>query len=275
MKLTLGYSPCPNDTFIFHAIANKKIDLLGIEFNVILADVEELNTMAFQSKLDITKLSFYTYFLLLEKYQLLPYGSALGKGCGPLLISKNILQKNSIAHYTVAVPGENTTANFLLSFAFPEVHAKKYILFSEIEDRILKEDFDAGVIIHENRFTYKQKGLHKIEDLGEVWETQTSLPIPLGGIALKRNIDDETKNKISIILKNSIKYAYHNMEETLTYCKDHAQEMSTEVMLKHIHLYVNNFTKELGDEGNNAIQFMAEKVLNTNNIPLPLIFNHS
>ncbi len=273
MKISLGYSPCPNDTFIFHAIANKKIDLEGLDFNIILADVQELNEMAIANKLTVTKLSYNAYFKIHNNYQLLKYGSALGKACGPLLISKSELSIANKDSLTVAVPGENTTANFLLNFAYPNLKNKKFVLFSDIENMLLNEQVDLGVIIHENRFTYQSKGLKLVKDLGKHWEDNTSSPIPLGGIAIKRDETNELKNKISNLIIKSIQYAKQNTEETLNYCKLHAQEMNYEVMKQHINLYVNEFTENLGDQGIKAIELMGSKVLNTNSFDLPLIYN--
>src|SRR6185369_4542712 len=198
MKLTLGFSPCPNDTFIFDALVNKKIDAEGLKFEVVLEDVETLNRWALEGKLDITKLSFPAFFQSLDKYVLLNSGSALGKGVGPLLISKSKIksQKSKIEDSEIALPGENTTANFLFSFAYPEARKKKFMLFSKIEASVLNSDSELGVIIHENRFTYQQKGLHKVLDLGEHWEEKMDLPIPLGGIAVKKTIETSVAKKI-------------------------------------------------------------------------------
>jgi 1,4-dihydroxy-6-naphthoate synthase len=186
MKLSLGFSPCPNDTFIFDSLVNKKIDTEGIEFEPILEDVQTLNEWASIGKLSVTKLSFPALFNNLDKYTLLNAGSALGKGVGPLLIGKKMVDVREISNCTIAIPGENTTANFLLSFAFPNIARKVPFLFSQIEDAVLEEKADLGVIIHENRFTYQQRGLHKICDLGQVWEERQNAPVPLGGIAAKK-----------------------------------------------------------------------------------------
>jgi 1,4-dihydroxy-6-naphthoate synthase len=191
MKLTLGYSPCPNDTFIFDALVNKKIDTEGLEFDVVLEDVETLNQWAFEEKLDITKLSYPAFFKNLDKYILLNSGAALGKGVGPILISKSEIEdrKSEVEKSTIALPGENTTANLLFSFAYPDAKNKSFMRFDKIENTVLSGETELGVIIHENRFTYQQKGLHKVVDLGEYWETKMNTPIPLGGIAIKRSVD--------------------------------------------------------------------------------------
>lgn len=266
-KLTIGFSPCPNDCFIFDAMIHHKIDTEGLKFDVFMEDVEALNQKAFQSKLDITKLSYHAYAYLTSEYQLLNAGSALGNNCGPLLIS-NISSETIIpelktpdSKLKIAIPGKYTTANFLFSLAYPSIQDKVEMLFSEIEDAVLEGRADAGLIIHENRFTYEQKGLKKIIDLGEYWETLTQMPIPLGGIVVKRTISDELKRKINRIIRRSIEYAFANPESSLNFVKQHAQEMSEEVMYKHIHLYVNNYSIDLGIEGKRAVQLLFNKAL--------------
>ncbi len=197
MKLTLGYSPCPNDTFIFDALVNKKIDTGNLEFDVVLEDVQTLNEWALQQKLDITKISYGVLPLILNEYVLLESGGALGKGVGPLLISKSQINTIDLSNKSVAIPGENTTAHMLFSLAFPSAKNKVFKLFNQIEDAVLNGEVDAGVIIHENRFTYQQRGLHKLIDLGDYWESTMQLPIPLGGIVAKRN-SDAAKNIIQM-----------------------------------------------------------------------------
>ena len=256
MKLTLGFSPCPNDTFIFDALVNKKIDTEELEFDAVLEDVETLNKWSFEKKLDITKLSYPAFFQNLDKYVLLNSGAALGKGVGPLLISKQNIQHSTFnfQQATIALPGKNTTANLLFSFAYPEAKNKKYMIFSAIEESVLKEQTELGVIIHENRFTYHQKGLHKVTDLGEYWEEKMKAPIPLGGIAVKRSIDKEISLKIDKLIRKSIEFAFSNYPLITDYVKQHSQEMSEDVMRQHIELYVNNFSIDLGNDGKQAIE---------------------
>jgi 1,4-dihydroxy-6-naphthoate synthase len=254
MKLSLGFSPCPNDTFIFDALVNGKIDTGGIEFDVVLEDVETLNQWALMEKLDITKLSFPAFFQSLDKYILLNSGSALGKGVGPLLISNEELIINNVADCSIAIPGLNTTANMLLAFAFPDAKNKIPMLFSEIEDTVLSGKTDLGVIIHENRFTYQQKGLHKVLDLGEYWEEKMKVPIPLGGIAAKKTIEKSVCLKVHELIKKSIEYSFTNYPAISDYVKQHSQTMSEDVMRQHIELYVNSFSADLGDEGEKAIR---------------------
>lgn len=258
MKLTLGFSPCPNDTFIFDALVNSKIDTGGIEFDVVLEDVETLNEWALMGKLDITKLSFPAFFQSLDKYILLNSGSALGKGVGPLLISNKESIINNPAEHSIAIPGLNTTANMLLGFAFPDAMNKTPMLFSEIEDAVLNSKTDLGVIIHENRFTYLQKGLHKVVDLGEYWEEKMNAPIPLGGIAAKKSIDKLICLQINVLIKKSIEYSFGNYPAISDFVKQHSQTMSEDVMRQHIELYVNNFSLTLGDEGKKAIIVLYE-----------------
>ncbi|MEI6019525.1 MAG: 1,4-dihydroxy-6-naphthoate synthase [Bacteroidota bacterium] len=263
MKFSLGYSPCPNDCFIFDALVHNKIDTEGFEFDVQLEDVESLNKMAKNDTLDITKLSFHAYAYVNANYILLKSGSALGFNCGPLLIKKQnhqlILNENS----RIAIPGKLTTANFLLSLAYPNLQNKVEYLFSAIENAIIKNEVDAGLIIHENRFTYQDKGLEKIIDLGEYWDTLIHAPIPLGGIVMKRAFDAKIIQKVNQLIRKSVEFAFANPESSMMYVKAHAQEMNEDVMKKHIALYVNNFSIDLGDIGKNAIELMFHKAEET------------
>jgi 1,4-dihydroxy-6-naphthoate synthase len=253
MKLSIAYSPCPNDTFIFDAMVHHKIDTEGIEFDVTLADVEALNQKAFANTFDITKLSFHAFGWLAKDYALLNSGSALGFGCGPLLISKKNIAAEELATITVAIPGKYTTANFLLGFAFPEIQNKREMIFSDIEHAVLDGTVDAGVIIHENRFTYDKKGLIKIADLGEVWEQKTAALIPLGGIVIKRNLEKTIQKKVERVMQRSVAFALANPKESSEYVKMHAQELDEAVTKNHINLYVNEFTANLGSKGKDAI----------------------
>ncbi len=260
MKLTLGFSPCPNDTFIFDALVNKKIDTGGLEFDVVIEDVETLNRWSFENKLDITKLSFPAFFQNLDKYILLNAGAALGKGVGPLLISKSEVRsgKLEVEKCSIALPGKNTTANLLFSFAYPEATQKRFMIFSAIEAAVLNEETELGVIIHENRFTYQQKGLHKIKDLGEYWEEIMKTPIPLGGIAIKRTFEKSIAIKTESLIRKSIEFAFANYPSISDYVKQHSQEMNESLMRQHIELYVNNYSIHLGQEGKNAIAVLFE-----------------
>jgi 1,4-dihydroxy-6-naphthoate synthase len=257
MKLTLGFSTCPNDTFIFDALVHHKIDTEGLEFEVIFADVEQLNKWACQGKLDITKLSYNAFTNCVNDYALLDSGSALGNNCGPLLIKKpnSILTKQS----KIAIPGKYTTANMLLNIAFPNHQNKVEMLFSEIENKVLDGRVDAGLIIHENRFTYEDKGLEKAKDLGEFWEEETGLPIPLGGIVTNRRLPLATQQKIERVLRKSVEFAFENPNSSADYVKFHAQEMEKEVVDAHIALYVNNYSISLGEQGRKAVELLFEK----------------
>jgi 1,4-dihydroxy-6-naphthoate synthase len=259
MKLTLGFSPCPNDTFIFDALVNKKIDTGGIDVDVVLEDVQTLNEWALQGKLDITKLSYGVLPLVLEPYVVLPAGGALGKGVGPLLISTtNGIAASQVDEHVIAIPGEHTTAHMLFSLAFPASKRKEFLVFSQIEDAVLQKRVGAGVIIHENRFTYQDKGLVKLMDLGEYWEAETGSPIPLGGIVMKRSFGMELQQKINGLIRASVEYAFSNYPLITDYVKQHSQEMSEQVMRQHIDLYVNNYSIDLGVEGKAAVRQFLE-----------------
>lgn len=259
MTLSLGYSPCPNDCFIFDALIHKKIDTEGLDFSVQLGDVETLNRKALAGELDITKLSFHAYAYAMEHYILLRSGSALGFNCGPLLISKKAISRPEEEIKTVAIPGKMTTANFLLSLAYPGIAHKTEYVFSDIENAVLTGEVDAGLIIHENRFTYEAKGLKKVRDLGEYWESLIHAPIPLGGIVIKRQLDPALRQQVNRLIRKSVEFAFANPESSMPYVTAHAQEMSAEVMKKHIALYVNDFSIDLGGSGTHAVELMFEK----------------
>lgn len=256
MKLSLGFSPCPNDTFIFDALVHGKIDTEGLEFDVVLGDVEDLNQKAFAGQLDITKLSYHAFAHLLDKYVLLHAGSALGRNCGPLLIAKRPLTAAEVNTARIAIPGRYTTANFLLGLAYPDATDKHEMLFSDIEQAVLRDEVTAGLIIHENRFTYQDKGLVKIQDLGEYWESSTGHPIPLGGIVVHRRLPLAVQQKVNRVMARSVAYAQANPQATRAYVSDHAQEMDESVQYAHIDLYVNDFTRDLGTEGRAAIEHL-------------------
>ncbi len=261
-KLSLGFSPCPNDTFIFDALIHHKIDTEGLEFDVFFDDVETLNRKALQGVLDITKLSFHAFAHVSDKYVLLDAGSAFGFGVGPLLISKTAYTPKEVKSQpslSVGIPGTFTTANFLLGIAFPELQHKKELVFSAIEESLLNEELNLGVIIHENRFTYVQKGLHKVMDLGDYWEQETGMPIPLGGIVIKRNIDTETQHTVNRLIRKSVEYAFEHPEASSDFVRQHAQELDESVRKQHIDLYVNKYSIDLGDLGKKAIRVFFEK----------------
>jgi len=261
MKLSLGFSPCPNDTFIFDALVNKKIDTGRLEFNVVLEDVQTLNEWALQGKLDISKISYGVLPLIINKYVLLNSGGALGKGVGPLLITNKEqgITNDEVNESLIAIPGEHTTAHMLFTLAFTHAKKKVFKIFNEIEDAVLNREVDAGVIIHENRFTYHLKGLHKLMDLGDYWEKETGVPIPLGGIVTKSVLEKNIIEEVDTLIKQSVQYAYKNNYEKLsTYVKEHSQELSEQIMRQHIDLYVNNYSIALGEEGKKAVLKLVE-----------------
>lgn len=269
MRLTLGFSPCPNDCFMFDAMVHRRIDLEGLEFDVRMADIEALNAAVFAGQIDVTKLSFHAYAYCIGNYVLLDAGSALGRNCGPLLISKREIAQDEVARggLKIAIPGTYTTANFLLSLAFPGATAKSQLLFSAIEGAVLDGTFDAGLIIHENRFTYAAKGLKKIIDLGEYWESETGAAIPLGGIVINRALPEDVQQKMNRIMRRSVEYAFANRTASLPFVRANAQEMSEDVMYQHIDLYVNDYSVDLGREGRRAVEVLFERARAVGVIP--------
>ncbi len=253
-ELTLGFSSCPNDTFIFDAMVNGKIDCEGLTFKVVMEDVEALNEMALNNLLDITKLSYHAYTHVSQGYILMHSGSALGRGCGPLLITKDLMKADALSDFSVAIPGELTTAHFLFNLFYPEIIDKHFMRFDEIENAVLSGKVNAGVIIHENRFTYQEKGLTCLKDLGSAWEQKTGLPIPLGGIAVKRKLEHELQLKVQRCLEKSIAYAFANPNSSKGYIKEYAQELDDTVTQQHIDLYVNDYSRNLGKEGIEAVE---------------------
>jgi 1,4-dihydroxy-6-naphthoate synthase len=257
MKLTLGFSPCPNDTFIFDALVHHKIDTEGLSFEVVLSDVEQLNKWAIDGKLDVTKLSYYAFTYCVNDYVLLDSGSALGHNCGPLLIKQP--ETTLTSESKIAIPGKYTTANMLLGIAFPEYQNKVETLFSDIENDVIEGKVEAGLIIHENRFTYQDKGLEKVKDLGEFWEEETQLPIPLGGIVVKRTLPLIIQKKLERVLRRSVEYAFENPNSSADYVQSHAQAMEKEVVDAHINLYANNYSVSLAEKGRKAVEMVFEK----------------
>jgi 1,4-dihydroxy-6-naphthoate synthase len=252
--LSLAYSPCPNDTFIFDALVHQRFDTQNLTFDVHLHDVETLNRAAFDGLYDITKLSYRAWCAVADQYQLLSAGSALGRGVGPLLISRSAQPTNQPIAGPVAIPGRYTTAHLLFSLAYPHVTNKVEMPFHLIEQAVLDGSVAAGVIIHENRFTYAARGLHKIVDLGDWWEQHTGAAIPLGGIAVHRRVPLEQQSTINQLIRRSVEFAWQHPEASRDYICQHAQEMLPEVQSRHIQLYVNEFSADLGAEGRQAIK---------------------
>ena len=269
MTLSLAFSPCPNDCFMFDAIVNRRVDLEGLEFDVRLDDVETLNHRTFAGQADVSKLSYHAYAYCAGDYVLLDAGSALGRNCGPLLISHRTISPSEVAAgaVTIAIPGKFTTANFLLGLAFPGAVNKTPLVFSDIENAVASGRYDAGLIIHENRFTYQAKGLKKILDLGEFWESATGLPIPLGGIVVKRSMPEEVQRAMNRVLRRSVEFAFAHRGASLPYVRAHAQEMSEDVMYQHIDLYVNDFSIDLGAEGRRAVEMLFSKAQQLGLVP--------
>jgi 1,4-dihydroxy-6-naphthoate synthase len=263
MRLSIGISPCPNDTFIFDALVNQKIDTGGIEFDMYLEDVQTLNEWALQGKLDVSKISYGVYPLIRNQYSLLGSGGALGRGVGPLLISKQVPPgieniREWVNERSIAIPGLLTTAHFLFTHSFPNATHKQFEVFHEIEQVVLNGETDLGVIIHENRFTYQQKGLYHVIDLGAFWEQETGLPIPLGGIVTHNRVEESIGLQLNELIQQSISYAWQQYPIVSDYVKAHAQEMSEDVMRKHIELYVNDFSADLGEAGRKAVEEMLK-----------------
>lgn len=255
LELTIGFSPCPNDTFVFDALVNGRIDTGPYDFKPVLEDVEALNLRAIGAGLDITKISIGAYSDCMQHYQLLDAGSALGFGVGPLLVKRPDVHEIR----SVAIPGIHTTASFLFSNFFPEISDRRVMLFSEIEDAVLCGSVDAGVIIHENRFTYEAKGLLRVADLGQMWEQSTGRPIPLGGISIRRSLDLRIRSDINRLVRTSLEHAWLHPSDSVEYVSSHAQSMDPDVRRRHIELYVNEYSLDLGEKGRSSIRHFLNK----------------
>ncbi len=270
MKISLGYSSCPNDTFIFDALVNGKIDSEGLEFVPYLTDVEDLNLLAFSGELDVTKISYHAWLHVWKAYRILDSGSALGKGSGPVLVARNQCLDPRFLSLRVAIPGEYTTANMLLRMAYPNIKEKKIFVFSDIEQAVLDGVADAGLLIHENRFTYEKKGLVLLRDLGQFWEETAQAPIPLGGIMAHRRLSEEVVHKVNRLVRKSLDYAFSYPDGTIPYMRQFAQTMDEEVLQAHLKTFVNEYSLELGPEGKRAIQVLIDKSIEAgliNDIP--------
>jgi 1,4-dihydroxy-6-naphthoate synthase len=268
MKLTLGFSPCPNDTFIFDAMVHGRIDTEGLEFDYSLADVEELNKRALSSEVDITKVSYHAYAYFAKDYLILDSGSALGHRNGPLLISNHEIKSSDLANARIAIPGKYTTANLLFSIAWPEAKNKTEYLFSDIPGALQRNEVDAGLIIHETRFTYIRQGFIKIADMGEFWEKLTGLPVPLGAIVINRKIPEDVALKVNRVLRSSLEYAYRDSFASYKFVAENANDMDSTVMNNHIKLFVNEYTLDLGTKGKGAINEMYRIAFGKGVIPV-------
>jgi len=258
--ITLGFSPCPNDTFIFHGIVNGGIKTGDLRFMESLMDIDELNKCAVNGILDMVKVSFHAYLYLKDKYRLLTSGGALGSGCGPLIVAKDKLDMTDLRGKKIAIPGTLTTAFLLLRLFDPALSDNIIVMpFNKIMDAVSSGAADAGLIIHESRFTYKYHGLHCVIDLGDWWEGETGSPIPLGCIILKNSFDSQTYEHVNGLLKESVIYAQNNRDETMEYVKKFSTELSDDVINSHIDLYVNDFTVEYGERGMKAINMLLDR----------------
>jgi len=260
-KIRLGISPCPNDTFAFYHLLTRRDDL-PFEIEILIADVEELNRRVIKNDLDISKVSFHLFGHVYDRYRLLRSGSALGRGCGPLLLTQGHGSLEYVASGATALPGRYTTAAMLFTLfmedsGFPDANTV-HMNFSEITDAIVSRRVNSGVVIHETRFTYRERGLHCLRDLGQWWEDATGKPVPLGGIIASRRLDSSMVHAFDSALRESIEYAYNNPEEALEFCAGYAQEMAPDVMKRHIDLYVNSYTLDIGHEGEAAVRFMLQ-----------------
>ncbi|HEX9242772.1 MAG TPA: 1,4-dihydroxy-6-naphthoate synthase [Anaeromyxobacter sp.] len=258
MRLTLGISPCPNDTFIFDALANGGLPTGDLRFDVVLEDVQTLNDWARAGRLDVSKVSYGVVPAILSEYAVLSAGGALGRGVGPLLVARPGAGPLRPERATVAIPGRDTTAHLLFSLAYPQAQGKRFLVFSEIEDAVLRGEVDAGVLIHEGRFTYEAKGLEKVQDLGELWERTTGAPIPLGGIVARRSLAPAIRREVDRLVRASLEHANARRPTLGPWVRAHAQELDEAVIRKHVELYVNEFSLGLGEAGRRAVRTLLE-----------------
>lgn len=266
--LTLGYSPCPNDTFIFYALVHGRIGTGGLAFREVLDDVETLNQMARQARLDVTKVSFHAFAHLRDAYCLLRSGGALGRGCGPLVIARDTADMQALRGKTIAVPGELTTAFLLLQVFDPSLKEQVRIMpFHRIVDAVKQGETDAGLIIHESRFTYQQQGLYQVADLGAWWEQETGLPIPLGCIIARRSLGRTAVQQVDSLIHESVAYAFAHRRETKDYIKRYAQELEDDVIDRHIELYVNEYTRDIGEDGIRAVRELFSRAAARSIVP--------
>lgn len=280
LHLSLGFSPCPNDTFIFDAMVNEKMDTGGLRFDFVMEDVETLNQWAFGGRLAITKLSYNTLLQVSDKYALLDSGSALGRGVGPLVVRKAgaTAPADPDSYFRdakIAIPGANTTANLLFTLAFPEANNKTEVLFSEIEHRVLSGEFDCGLVIHESRFTYAQRGLEKLMDMGDWWEQVSGAAIPLGGICIRRDIPRAQALQVQELIRESLRLSWLQYPRLSDFVTDNAQEMEEAVMRQHIDLYVNEYSTSLGADGRRAVDTLfararAQQLIPGSSVPVYL-----
>ncbi|MGD9506210.1 MAG: 1,4-dihydroxy-6-naphthoate synthase [Syntrophobacteraceae bacterium] len=267
--LTLGYSPCPNDTYIFFGLAEGRIPVEPNKYDIFIADVEALNRKAEQKALDATKISISAFTRLMDDYWMLRAGGAMGRGCGPLVVARNQLSMEDLRDSRIAIPGERTTANLLLRLHGEHRGPRVEMLFDQIMPAIARGDVDAGVIIHEGRFTYPAMGLKEVIDLGAWWEKETGLPLPLGGIVMKRSLGAEAAQRIEKQIRESLAWSRRQPEDAWPYIKSHAQEMEDSVVARHIETFVNHFSEDVGEEGEKAVRTLLEMALRLEGKNLP------
>lgn len=262
-QITVGFSKCPNDTFIFNGLVNGLVGLTGYDIRPELHDVETLNQMAFNDVLDVSKLSFFAWLMVKDRYQLLNSGGALGFGCGPVVVAKNRMSRKDMAHSRIVLPGEWTTAHLLFRMWAPKAEDRIFMPYDQIFETLSSGRADCGVIIHESRFTFQQLGYHQVADLGAWWEDQTAMPIPLGCIAAHIRLGQEAPKQLDNAIRKSIASAYNNPEATFGYIRTHAQEMTRQVLDAHIHTFVNEFSLDIGGRGRQAVAALEEKARQT------------
>ena len=258
MKLTIAYSPCPNDTFMFHGVATGLVRMDGCDFDVHLHDVETLNRMAMEGVYDVTKLSFHAWLGVADRYEMLGAGAALGYGCGPVVVARRDIAPDELPRCRVAVPGEMTTAHLLLRLWAPDVADKVFVRYDQVMGMVAAGQADAGVIIHEGRFTYERQGLRMLADLGQWWQDKTHLPIPLGCIAARKELGAETIAGVERLLRRGIGESFDHPDAAAEYVRKYAQEMDPDVLAKHIRTFVNDYSLDIGDEGRRAVEKLRE-----------------
>ena len=258
MTIKINISTCPNDTFMFDALLHNKIDTKGYRFELHMADIAELNTIVKEECVDVSKISYAVYPQIEDNYQILNSGSAMGRGNGPLLVSKKKIYADEIKDLKIAVPGLTTTANMLLTIGFGDVKERKEYLFSDISSAVEADEVDAGILIHEERFCYKKMGLQLISDLGQMWEDKKRLLIPLGAIVVRRDLDENIKKDIQELIAESIRFAFENPQSSLSFVKQNAQELDDEIIEKHIKMFVNDFSINVGEVGKESVKGFFE-----------------
>ena len=267
--LRLGYSPCPNDTFIFHGLAEGHVSVDPYRLDILLADVEVLNRRVREKTLDISKVSIHAMLHILEDYCLLRSGGALGRGCGPLVVARESLSLEELRDKPIAIPGKMTTANLLLRLHGVHRGPAVEMSFDRIMPAVANREVDAGVIIHEGRFTYPAMGLKLVLDLGGWWEEQMGVPLPLGGIVIKRGLGPDTARLVQAKIRESLSHARSHPEEAWPYIRAHAQEMEPHVIQQHIDMFVNDYSRDVGIEGEKAIRIILEAASRIEKLPLP------